>query len=161
MNIVFLQLGSNIENRVLFLKNANKIIKQKVGAILDQSKIYESTPWGVSNQKNYLNQIIKVSTKLSANMLLHTIMDIEKKLGRVRAEKWGARSIDIDIIFYNDSIINTSKLSIPHKFMHERMFVLLPLNKIAPNMKHPIYNKTIQELISECKDSELVKEYAI
>ena len=161
MNIVFLQLGSNLGDRELLLKDAITEIEDRVGNILECSKVYESTPWRVEGQENYLNQILKVRTILLADDVLLTVLDIEKQLGRVRIEKWGERLIDIDIIFYNDSIIETPELCVPHKHLHERMFVLTPLHNIAPEMVHPKYNKTIEELLKICKVTELVKEYAL
>ena len=161
MNIVFLQLGSNLGKRELLLKDAIAAIEDRVGKVVEKSKVYESTPWRMEGQENYLNQIVKVKTELLADDVLFTILDIEKELGRIRIEKWGERLIDIDIIFYNDSIIETAQLCVPHKHMHERMFVLAPLHNIAPDMVHPKYNKTVDELMKICKDTELVKEYAL
>ena len=161
MNIVFLQLGSNLGNRDLLLKDAIIAIENRVGDIVEFSKVYESTPWRTEGQENYLNQLLKVKTVLQANDVLSTILDIEKNLGRLRLEKWGERLIDIDIIFYNDSIIETAELCVPHKHMHERMFVLTPLHNIAPEMIHPKYNKTVDELFQTCTDAELIKEYAL
>jgi len=161
MNIVFLQLGSNLGNRVLLLKDAILAIENKVGDIVEFSKVYESAPWRVEGQEKYLNQMLKVKTTLLADEVLSIVLDIENQLGRVRIEKWGERLIDIDIIFYNDSIIETPDLCIPHKHLHERMFVLTPLHDIAPQMVHPKYNKTIEELWRMCKDTDLVKEYVL
>jgi len=161
MNIVFLQLGSNLGDRELLLKDAITAIENRVGNVVELSKVYESAPWRVEGQENYLNQILKVKTILSANEVLSIVLDIEKHLGRIRLEKWGERLIDIDIIFYNDSIIETPELCVPHKHLHERMFVLTPLHNIAPEMVHPKYNKTVEELLEMCQDSELVKVYAI
>lgn len=159
MNIVYLQLGSNLGDRKQLLQDAILAIEKRVGSLVDKSKVFESTPWRVEGQENYLNQIIKVKTTLSAEDVLNIVLDIEKQLGRVRIEKWGERLIDIDIIFYNDDIIETSNLCVPHKHMHERMFVLVPLNDLSPDLLHPIYNKTIKELIEVCRDTELVQEY--
>ena len=161
MNIVFLQLGSNLGNRKLLLKDATKAIVHRVGDVLESSKVYESAPWRVEGQENYLNQILKVGTKSSAEEVLSIVLDIEKQLGRIRIEKWGERLIDIDIIFYNDSIIETPELCVPHKYLHDRMFVLAPLHSIVPEMVHPKYKKTIEELLKICKDTELVKEYGL
>ena len=161
MNIVFLQLGSNLGDREILLKDAMIAIESRVGDIVEFSKVYESAPWRAEGQENYLNQILKVRTTSLAVEVLSIVLDIEKQLGRIRLEKWGERLIDIDIIFYNDSIIETPELCIPHKHLHERMFVLTPLNNIAPEMVHPKYNKTIEELLKICKDTELVKEYAL
>jgi 2-amino-4-hydroxy-6-hydroxymethyldihydropteridine diphosphokinase len=161
MNIVFLQLGSNLGERELLLQDAIIAIEDRVGLVVEKSKVYESFPWRVEGQENYLNQILKVKTEILADDVLSIVLDIEKELGRIRIEKWGERLIDIDIIFYNDDIIETSQLCVPHKHMHERMFVLTPLNSIAPDMLHPKYNKTVEELLQICKDTELVKEYAL
>ena len=161
MNIVFLQLGSNLGDREHLLKDAITVIKNRVGDIVEFSKVYESAPWRVEGQENYLNQILKVKTTLLADEVLSVVLDIEKQLGRVRFEKWGERLMDIDIIFYNDSIIETPDLCVPHKHLHERMFVLTPLHNIAPEMIHPKYNKTVEELLNICNDTELVKEYAL
>ena len=161
MNIVFLQLGSNLGNRESLLQDAISAIEERVGKIIEKSKVYESAPWRDEGQENYLNQILKVKTEISADDVLSTILDVEKELGRIRLEKWGERLIDIDIIFYNDSIIETAELCVPHKHMHERMFVLTPLHNIAPDMVHPKYNKTVDELLQICTDTELVKEYAL
>ena len=161
MNIVFLQLGSNLGDRELLLKDAITAIENRIGDVVKFSKIYESAPWRVEGQENYLNQILKVRSTLLANEVLSIVLDIEKQLGRIRLEKWGERLIDIDIIFYNDSIIETPELCVPHKHLHERMFVLTPLHNIAPEMVHPKYNKTIEELLNMCRDTELVKEYEL
>ena len=161
MNIVFLQLGSNLGDRKLLLQDAIVAIEEKVGGVVKKSKVYESVPWRVEGQKDYLNQILKVKTELQADTVLSIILDIEKHLGRLRLEKWGERLIDIDIIFYNDSIIETAELCVPHKHMHERMFVLIPLHNIAADMVHPKYNKTVEELLKQCTDTQLVKEYAL
>jgi len=161
MNIVFLQLGSNLGDRELLLKDAILAIENRVGDIVNFSKVYESAPWRVEGQDNFLNQILKIKTTLLACEVLSIVLNIEEQLGRVRIEKWGERLIDIDIIFYNDSIIETPELCVPHKHLHERMFVLKPLHEIAPEMVHPKYNKTIDELLKICKDTELVKEYAV
>ena len=161
MNKVFLQLGSNLGDRELLLKDAMLAIENRVGNIVDFSKVYESVPWRVEGQDNYLNQMLKVKTTLLADQVLSVVLDIEKQLGRIRLEKWGERLIDIDIIFYNDAIIETPDLCVPHKHLHERMFVLTPLHNIAPEMIHPKYNKTVEELLNICNDTELVKEYAL
>ncbi len=161
MNIVFLQLGSNLGEREMLLQDAIAAIEDRVGKVVEKSKVYESVPWRVEGQENYLNQIVKVKTEMQADDVLSTILNIEKELGRVRLEKWGERLIDIDIIFYNDAIIETAALCVPHKHMHERMFVLTPLHNIAPEMIHPKYNKTVEELLQICTDTELVEEYAL
>ena len=161
MNIVYLQLGSNIGDREQQLKNAISKIKERLGHITNSSKVYESSPWRVDGQPNYLNQVLEIKTKMTANTVLSTALDIEDYLGRKRIEKWGERLIDIDIIFYNHEIIETAELCIPHKHMHERRFVLTPLIEIASNYLHPKYNKTVADLLLECNDIESVEEHAL
>jgi 2-amino-4-hydroxy-6-hydroxymethyldihydropteridine diphosphokinase len=156
-----LQLGSNLGKRDQLISCAVKEISEHIGKINVRSQIYESKPWRVDGQQNYLNQIIEVQTLLSAEETLVSALKIENELGRVRIEKWGERLIDIDIIFFNNEIIETPVLCIPHKHMHERNFVLGPLNEIAPDFIHPKYNKTVSELFDESKDTEKVVEYAV
>ncbi len=161
MNIVYLQLGSNIGDREQQLEFAISEIKEKVGDITNSSKVYESSPWRVDGQSNYLNQVIKIKTEIDAESVLSVVLDIENDLGRKRIEKWGERFIDIDIIFYNNEIIETAELCIPHKHMHERKFVLTPLNEIASDYLHPKYNKTVADLLVECNDVESVEEHVL
>lgn len=159
MNTVYIQLGSNLGARRKIICDAIQAIEENVGAVNSRSQIYESTPWRVEGQENYLNQIIKVRSALSAEEILTYILQIEKDLGRVRVEKWGQRLIDIDIIFFNNEIIETVDLCIPHKHMHERNFVLIPLNEIASSIIHPRYKKTVSELLNESRDIEKVVKY--
>ena len=161
MNTVYLQLGSNIGNRQEQLEFAIFEIKEKVGDITDFSKVYESSPWRVDGQSNYLNQVLEVETNIDADKVLSLALSIEEDLGRKRIEKWGERLIDIDIIFYNNDIIEKVDLCIPHKHMHERKFVLTPLCEIARDYLHPKYNKTVADLLDECSDIENVKEYVV
>ena len=161
MNIVYIQLGSNLGDRAVMISNAVNLILENIGDVFKCSKVYETTAWGVDGQPNYLNQVIGVKTILSADNILKQILKIEKDLGRIRLEKWGERVIDIDIILYNSDIIEQKNLYIPHKYMHKRNFVLKPLKEIAPHLIHPKYNKTIIELFEESKDLEKVIEYEI
>ena len=161
MNKVFLQLGSNLGEREQLISSALTNISSQIGTIITQSKIYESTPWRVDGQENYLNQVIEIKTQLPADKILEMVLNIENDLGRVRLEKWGERLIDIDIIFFNNDIIESPALCVPHKHMHERNFVLEPLNEIAPEFVHPKYNKTISTLFKESKDTEKVVVYAV
>ena len=161
MNVVYLQLGSNIGDRDQQLESAIFEIKEKVGDIVKTSKVYESSPWRVDGQSNYLNQVIEVKTEIDAENVLNIVLEIENNLGRKRIEKWGERLIDIDIIFYNNEIIETVNLCVPHKHMHERKFVLTPLNEIASDYLHPKYNKKVADLLVECNDIESVEEYAV
>ena len=160
-NKVYLQLGSNMGDRNAYLKNTIDFIAEEIGEIRKKSKIYESAPWGVENQNNYLNQALEITTDLSAEEVLEGVLKIEDKIGRVRNEKWGERIIDIDLLFFDDLIIEKEGICIPHIHLHNRKFVLIPLNEIVPNFIHPKYNKTIDELLKECKDTEKVETYAV
>ncbi len=161
MNTIFLQLGSNMGDRNAYLQKACKLIIEKIGMIKKRSRIYESVSWGIENQNNYLNQVLELKSKFTADEVLQKILDIENKIGRIRNEKWGERIIDIDILFYNDLIIEKEELCIPHIHLHNRKFVLTPLHEISPDYIHPKYRKKVSELMQECKDTDKVEEYAI
>ena len=161
MNIVYIQLGSNIGDRMSFIEQSLDLIKKNIGEILDESKIYESSPWGVKNQSYFLNSIIKVSSILSAKECLKKSQEIEKIIGRIRKKKWGARQIDIDLLFFNNEIISTDNLIIPHPHITERKFVLVPLAEIDGNYIHPKLKKNIFALLIQCKDVEKVSVYEV
>jgi 2-amino-4-hydroxy-6-hydroxymethyldihydropteridine diphosphokinase len=152
MSISYLLLGSNLGDRELLLQQAAFQISKLVGPVIHKSDIFITKAWGNTNQADFYNQAICIETKLDPNALLSTILKIEEALGRKRNEKWEARTIDIDILFFNEEIINTSHLTIPHPFIQERKFVLAPLCQIAPQIIHPLFKKSIEELLVNCKD---------
>lgn len=160
MNEVYLQLGSNIGDRLDNLDQSIKIITERIGNVLEKSSVYESTPWGVENQRNFLNQVIFVKSNFDPYTILDLVLQIEKDMGRIRIEKWGERIIDIDILFIDDLIIESENLCIPHEFISKRKFVLQPMCEIAPGFIHPKLNKTISQLLEECIDEEKVNVYA-
>ena len=161
MNTVYIQLGSNIGERKSYIAKSMEQIEENIGEIITASSIFETIPWGNKNQNNFLNSVIKIKTPFDAFKVLQKSQEIENNLGRVREEKWGERTIDIDILFYNNEIINTTKLNIPHPLIQKRKFVLVPLSEIAPNYIHPILKKNISTLLSECKDNQKVLDYEI
>ena len=161
MNLVYLQLGSNLGDRLVMLNLAVEKIIAKIGEIVVSSKIYQSTSWGVEGQGDFLNKVVLIKSDYSAKLILELILNIEKDLGRVRIERWGERVIDIDILFYNDDIIEVTDLCIPHKYISKRKFVLYPLSEIAPYFIHPKHDKTINQLLKECLDEENVSIYEV
>lgn len=133
-------------------------LKNHAGKILIVSSVYETEPWGNQNQNPFLNQVLKIETPLNSYDLLVSILQIEKALGRIRKERWAPRTLDIDILYFNDEIIVTRELKIPHKEMHRRNFVLIPLAEIAPDFRHPVFNITNKDLLKRCEDKLGVKK---
>lgn len=152
VNEAFLITGGNLGLRTEHLHRAASDIADICGPILKASGIYETMAWGYTHQPDFYNQVLQIKTHLDAFELLHTILEIEKKMGRERLIKMGPRIIDIDILFFNDDIINTKTLQIPHPRIAERKFVLEPLVEIAPQFIHPIFKQTISALLNICTD---------
>jgi 2-amino-4-hydroxy-6-hydroxymethyldihydropteridine diphosphokinase len=153
LQTVYLLLGSNLGNREQILIKAIQMIDERIGAIISQSRNYETKPWGKTDQPDFVNVVIGITTSLMPIQVLEQTQAIEEQLGRVRIEKWGARLIDIDIIFYGQEIIDIPhRLYIPHPLVQERTFALEPLAEIAPDFVHPIFGKTISELLRAIQD---------
>ena len=161
MNIVYLLLGSNLNDRSASLKQARAAISSRIGTIARESSIYESEPWGFHSEQLFLNQVIRIETNFKPLHILGEILKIENKLGRKRADNKGykSRAIDIDILFYNNEIIKEDNLIIPHPKIPERMFTLLPLSELDRSMIHPGSLKSIEELITDCQDALNVYPY--
>lgn len=157
MNKVFLLIGGNMGNRLQNLRQATALLAATCGPVVQQSAIYETAAWGKTDQEPFLNQALLLNTSLTPYVLIETILSVEEKMGRRRMEKFGPRIIDIDIIFYNDAIINEPHLTIPHPQLPNRRFALEPMNEIAPTLVHPVLHKTITQLLEECKDELTVE----
>ena len=152
-------LGSNMGKRLELLEQAYGEI-QKLGInIVCKSPIYESEAWGVLNQNLFLNQVLEITTNYLPLQLLDQLLLIETVLGRKRKAKWGARLIDIDILFYNDESFVSPKLTLPHPEIANRRFTLLPLCDLCPNEIHPINKKSIKTIANECNDPLRVWQY--
>jgi len=134
------------------LETAEKMIEEQIGHIIQTSKIYETEAWGINDQPSFYNQVLIVETNFSSDKVIKKILKIEVDMGRVRTIKNAARNIDIDILFFNDDIVNEENLTIPHPQIINRRFVLMPLNEIASAKIHPVYNKSVAQLLAECKD---------
>ncbi len=160
MNTSYLILGGNKGKRAENISKAIELIEKKAGTITKKSAIFETAAWGNTNQAAFLNQVIELKTNLNPFGLLKSILEIEIELGRMRdSKKWTARTIDIDILFFDAEIIDTPELKIPHPYIQERKFVLIPLMELASNLMHPISKKTIQALLLECTDNLEVKQW--
>ncbi|NBB29436.1 2-amino-4-hydroxy-6-hydroxymethyldihydropteridine diphosphokinase [Cellulophaga sp. BC115SP] len=160
LQTLFLSLGSNLGNREENLNQAIQLIRQNISTNLSISNIYETEPWGNLNQAGFLNLILKIeNSSLLPHEVLEKIQKIEIELGRVRVEKWGERCIDIDIIYFNDLVLDDTQLVIPHPFVQERKFVLVPLADVAPDWVHPVLQKTTLQMLQDCPDSGWIKVY--
>jgi 2-amino-4-hydroxy-6-hydroxymethyldihydropteridine diphosphokinase len=142
----YLLLGSNLGDSKEYLKQAVDKISGLAGEITGQSALYQTASWGKTDQPDFINQVLRIKTNLTPQQLLETILVIEKSLGRQRTEKWGSRTIDIDILFYGEQVIREENLVIPHPFLHERRFTLLPLLELCPDLVHPVLDQTIKQL---------------
>ncbi|MFC1637724.1 2-amino-4-hydroxy-6-hydroxymethyldihydropteridine diphosphokinase [Candidatus Margulisiibacteriota bacterium] len=159
MTTVYLGLGSNVGDREEYIEQAVFLLEKSPSVdVVKRSTIFETEPEGGGNQPPFFNGALEVRTKLDPYKLLEHLQEIEATLGREREIEWGPRTIDIDILLYGDEVVSDDKLQIPHPLMHERLFVLKPLREIAPNLIHPILEKTIQTLFEERK-AELGEKY--
>lgn len=160
MNEVYLSLGSNIGDRLEYLSKAIDLIGQRIGNILKKSSIYETEPWGFTTTNLFLNQVIIIYSSQSPTDILREIQLIEKDIGRIKTGlQYSSRVIDIDILLFNDLVVESPNLIIPHPHLHKRNFVLVPLSEISPELIHPIYQITIKELTLNCLDKSYLNIY--
>lgn len=155
---VVLLFGSNIGDSYEHLKQALVACELHLGKLISSSSIYETEPWGNLAQQSFLNQVLVFETTHSAMEVLMKILGIELEMGRQRIEKWGARIIDIDILYFDDEIISEPDLSVPHPYLHQRRFTMIPLVEVLPQFIHPILRKTNIELLEACPDNSIVKK---
>jgi len=151
--MAFLLTGGNLGNRFQNLELACKQIHQTCGQVVSASAIYRTAAWGVYQQPDFYNQALKLQTFLSPDALMLALLSIEEKMGRKRTVKMGPRIIDIDILLMDDMICSSPVVTIPHSHLQERRFALTPLAEIAANVTHPVFKKTINELLHECTDT--------
>lgn len=149
-HIAYIATGSNLGSPDQnCLQAAERLGEHPDIDIITRSCLYQSEPYGKTDQSAFVNSVIKVNTSLTPENLLDACLSIEQDMGRVRKEKWGPRVIDLDILFYDESIIKQGGLDIPHPGIPERSFVLMPMNEIAPDFMHPVLKKTINTLLQE------------
>lgn len=166
--IVYLSLGSNMGDRMGFLQASEKLLIEKGIRIINKSQIYETEPWtdglkesptAEEGQMWFLNEVIKAETALNPYDLLRATQDIEKKLGRTKKHHWGPREIDIDILLFGNSVIDTPELIIPHRHMYDRQFVLVPLLEIEPDLSDPVSRRPLSYFLKNLKDRHKVRAY--
>jgi 2-amino-4-hydroxy-6-hydroxymethyldihydropteridine diphosphokinase len=146
---VYLALGTNLGDRLTNLKQAISALTPQM-EVQTKSQVYETPPWGYEEQPKFLNQVIKAQTYLEPESLLKHLKRLEVALGRKASFQNGPRLIDIDLLFYDDLVLNQPALVLPHPRLHERGFVLLPLMDIAPDLVHPVYKKSVREMVAQC-----------
>ena len=152
-------MGGNLGDRLENFSLATNALKKFVH-IISESRVYETAAWGITDQPSFLNKVLFVETELNAFDLLQALLEIEEHIGRKRLVKFGPRLIDIDILFFNDEIVESEKLIIPHPEIQNRRFALIPMNEVAPTLKHPVLKKSINQLLQDCPDQLDVKVFS-
>jgi len=151
----YIGFGSNLGDRLENCRNAiGALAALPPCSLLKTSSFYETSPVGMVDQPAFINGVVLLETDEDAHWLLRQMLEIEKTFGRIRNLKWGPRSIDLDLLFFDDQIINTPELSVPHPSLHERRFVLEPLNEVASDFRHPSLGKSVADLLNDLKDGE-------
>ncbi len=160
MRTAFLGIGTNMGEREDNLRKAVSLVEKHIGRVIVVSSVYETEPWGFQSESNFLNMTVKIETDLTPSGLLGRILMAEAMMGRLREGKgYKSRIIDIDILLFGNRIINNKALVIPHPRLHERKFVLVPLSEIGGEIIHPVFGKSINELLKECNDNSKLLNY--
>jgi 2-amino-4-hydroxy-6-hydroxymethyldihydropteridine diphosphokinase len=148
MSTAYISIGSNLGNRQNNCERALSLLGKRGITIVKRSSMIETEPWGFKDQPKFINLVVEIQTELEPGELLRSLKEIESELGRTEAVRWGPRSIDLDILFYDDAVINSPELVIPHPHIQGREFVLRPLYEIAPDKVHPVLKKSVGELLT-------------
>lgn len=162
MPTAYLGLGSNKGERISFIETAiTEIAGIEKTKLIRTSSVYETEPWGIKGQGDYLNSAAEIRTDLSAEELLRALKGIESRIGRTVTAKWSEREIDIDLLFYGNDVLNNKTIHVPHAEIENRKFVLIPMNELAPDLIHPVLNRSISELLLETSDDLKVMKYSL
>lgn len=162
MPTAYLGLGSNKGERISFIETAiTEIAGIEKTKLIRTSSVYETEPWGIKGQDDYLNSAAEIRTDLSAEELLRALKGIESRIGRTVTAKWSEREIDIDLLFYGNDVLNNETIHVPHAEIENRKFVLIPMNELAPDLIHPVLNRSISELLLETSDDLKVMKYSL
>lgn len=157
---VYISTGSNLGDRTKALVEALEQLNLAAGPVMEYSSVYETEPWGFKTDLLFLNQVIRLDTELQPASLMKVLLSIESAMGRERTgEGYSSRSIDLDILFYGDRVINEGELTVPHPRLHLRRFVLEPLAELNPLLEHPLLMKNVGQLLMECKDEGTVRKF--
>ena len=154
----YILIGGNIGDRFANLLTAKELINKQCGTIIKESSVYQTAAWGLKEQPDFLNQVLILSTTLNPETLMRSLLSVEETMGRKRSIKFGPRIIDLDILLINDFLIESEFLTVPHPALQQRKFALIPLNEVAPDLLHPVENKTINQLLTECNDELVVQK---
>ncbi|HCY41339.1 MAG TPA: 2-amino-4-hydroxy-6-hydroxymethyldihydropteridine diphosphokinase [Prolixibacteraceae bacterium] len=159
MTKIYILLGGNLGNKEKIFSEARINLNNLIGKITTQSAVYETEPWGFESADLFWNQVLEIATSLSPEEVLRETQKTELELGRIRkSDQYDSRIIDIDILFFGEATVELPNLIIPHPRIQERKFVLIPLNEVAPDLKHPVLQKTISQLLAECTDQLRVEK---
>jgi 2-amino-4-hydroxy-6-hydroxymethyldihydropteridine diphosphokinase len=160
-HIAYLLIGGNMGNRLNNLQQAIELIKKNCGPVIKQSSIYETAAWGLTDQPDFLNQVLVVETGMEPEHLMRQLLLIEETMGRQRTIKMGPRTIDLDILLIDDIVMSTELLKLPHPSLPKRRFALLPLAEVAPELFHPVEKKPVSQLLKDCTDNLDVQKITV
>ena len=161
MSGIYLLSGSNLPPREEWLAKAISFLQQHKVEVIQTSKIYQTAAWGFTEQPHFLNQVVRVEYSGTPQALLAICQQIEEYCERIRVQAWGPRTLDLDILYFNNEIVNTPQLTIPHAFIQFRRFALVPLVEIADDFVHPVLKQTNRQLLQDCADKLPVEEYIV